>query len=37
MKSQQTARQTDYGEDIAVHDESAVSTEFQPDTGRRMK
>lgn len=37
MKPQQTVRQTDYGEDIAVHDESAVSTEFHPDTGRRMK
>ncbi len=37
MKPQQTVRRTDYGEDIAAHDESAVSTEFHPDTGRRMK
>ena len=30
-------RPTDYGNDIAVHDESAVSTDFHPDTGRRIK
>jgi hypothetical protein len=37
MKPEETVRPTDYGEDIAVHDESAVSTDFHPDTGRRMK
>lgn len=37
MKLEETARHTDYGDDIAVHDESAVSTDFHPDTGRRLK
>jgi RND family efflux transporter MFP subunit len=37
MKPAETVRPTDYGNDIAVHDESAVSTNFHPDTGRRMK
>ena len=37
MKSQEKVRETDYGDDIAVHDEAAVSTRFDPDTGRRIK
>jgi len=37
MKPEETVRPTDYGKDIAVHDESAVSTDFHPDTGRRIK
>jgi RND family efflux transporter MFP subunit len=37
MKPEETVRSTDYGNDIAVHDESAVSTAFHPDTGRRIK
>jgi RND family efflux transporter MFP subunit len=37
MKPEETVRPTEYGDDIAVHDESAVSTDFHPDTGRRMK
>jgi RND family efflux transporter MFP subunit len=37
MKPEETVRSTDYGNDIAVHDESAVSTDFHPDTGRRIK
>jgi RND family efflux transporter MFP subunit len=30
-------RETDYGDDVAVHDSVAVSTGFEPDTGRRIK
>jgi RND family efflux transporter MFP subunit len=37
MKPEETVRATDYGDDIAAHDEAAVSTGFHPDTGRRMK
>lgn len=29
-------RETDYGDDMAVHDSVAVSTGFEPDTGRRI-
>src|SRR3569833_3085507 len=37
MKPEETVRPTTYGDDIAVHDEGAVSTRFHPDTGRRIK
>src|SRR4051812_3325889 len=37
MKPEETVQPTDYGHDIAVHDELAVSTNFHPETGRRMK
>jgi RND family efflux transporter MFP subunit len=37
MKPETTVRPTDYGNDLALHDEQAVSTSFHPDTGRRMK
>jgi RND family efflux transporter MFP subunit len=30
-------RRSDYGNDVAVHDAIAVSTEFEPNTGRRLK
>ncbi len=36
MKTEQIVRPTDYGEDIAVHGETVISTEFHPDTGRRI-
>ena len=37
MKPEETVRPTTYGDDIAVHDDAAVSTQFHPDTGRRIK
>lgn len=37
MKPEETVRATDDGNDIAAHDEAAVSTRFHPGTGRRMK
>jgi RND family efflux transporter MFP subunit len=37
MKPEEKVRETDYGNDIVVHDEAAVSTRFDPDTGRRVK
>jgi RND family efflux transporter MFP subunit len=37
MKPEETVRPTDYGTDIATHDETGVATSFHPDTGRRMK
>jgi len=37
MKPEETVRPTDYGNDLAVHDESAVSTQFHSDTGRQVK
>jgi RND family efflux transporter MFP subunit len=36
MKPEET-RGTTYGDDIAVHDEAAVSTQFDPDTARRVR
>jgi len=37
MKPEEKVRETDYGNDIVVHDEAAVSTRFDPDTGLRVK
>jgi RND family efflux transporter MFP subunit len=37
MKPEETVRETVYGDDIAVHDEAAIATHFDPDTGRRIK
>jgi len=37
MKPEGTVRYSDYGTDLAVHENSAVSTGFHPDTGRRIK
>ena len=37
MKPAETVRPTDYGNDLAVHNEAAVSTRFHSDTGRRVK
>jgi hypothetical protein len=37
MKPEETVRPTTYGDDIAVHDDAAVSTQFHPETGRRIK
>jgi RND family efflux transporter MFP subunit len=36
-ESEERVRQTTYGDDIALHDEAAVSTQFHPDTGRRIR
>jgi RND family efflux transporter MFP subunit len=36
-KPAQNARQTDYGNDVTVRDEVAVSTQFDPGTGRRIR
>jgi RND family efflux transporter MFP subunit len=37
MQVDDQIRKTDYGDDVAVHDSSGVSTEFPADTGRRVK
>ncbi|MDB6102289.1 MAG: hypothetical protein JWO52_2288, partial [Gammaproteobacteria bacterium] len=37
MAAEERCRETDYGDDVAVHDSVAVSTGFEPDTGRRIK
>jgi RND family efflux transporter MFP subunit len=37
MNPEETVRESVYGDDIAAHDEAAVSTHFDPDTGRRIK
>jgi RND family efflux transporter MFP subunit len=37
MNPEETVRPTTYGDDIAVHDDAAVSTRFHPDTGHRIK
>jgi RND family efflux transporter MFP subunit len=37
MRAQDPVRGTDSGSDVAVHDSGAVSTGFEPDTGRRLK
>jgi RND family efflux transporter MFP subunit len=37
MKPEDTVRPSDYGTDLAVHENSAVSTEFHPDTGLRIR
>ena len=37
MNSEETARKTDYENDLAVNDSNGVSTGFEPDTGRRLK
>src|SRR5512142_232431 len=37
MTPEETVRETTYGDDIAVHDDMAVSTEFHPNTGRRIR
>jgi RND family efflux transporter MFP subunit len=37
MQVEPRVRQTDYGDDVAAHDSSAVSTGFDPNTGQRVK
>ena len=37
MKPEENCRETDYGDDIATHDETAVSTRFDPRTGRQVR
>ena len=37
MKPEESCRETDYGDDVAVHDEAAVSTHFEPGTGRQVR
>ena len=37
MEPNNGTKRTDYGDDIAAHDSSAVSTQFAPETGRRIK
>lgn len=37
MKPEENVRETDYGDDIAAHDEAAVSTRFDPGTGRQVR
>ena len=36
-KPDEDARPTDYGSDVAEHESDAVSTSFDPDTGKRVK
>lgn len=37
MKPEENCRETDFGDDIAVHHETAVSTRFDPGTGRQVR
>jgi RND family efflux transporter MFP subunit len=37
MKPEENVRETDYGDDIAAHDGAAVSTRFDPGTGRQVR
>jgi hypothetical protein len=37
MKPGEKVRESDYADDIAVHEEAAVPTHFDPDTGQRIK
>jgi membrane fusion protein, multidrug efflux system len=37
MQASKQIRETDYGDDVTVHDSSGVSTGFDPATGRRVK